>query len=171
LLVITTQPRYLEEAKKWIDRLDKGGGLAGGTRLNVYPVQNGRADRLAQLLTDIYGNRQGGTTGTGATLAPGARPATTTTSGTPAPAGGGGQGAQGGAFGAFLSNIFQSSGTAVSKDTRIIADDDNNALLILASPADYETILAALRQLDVPRRQVLVEVLVAEVTLTDELKF
>ncbi|MFM7293691.1 MAG: type II secretion system secretin GspD [Burkholderiales bacterium] len=174
LLVITTQPRYLEEAKKWIDRLDKGGGLAGGTRLNVYPVQNGRADRLAQLLTDIYGNRQGGTTGTGATLAPGARPAntTTTTPGTPAqPAAGTGGGGQGGAFGAFLSNIFQSSGTAVSKDTRIIADDDNNALLILASPADYETILAALRQLDVPRRQVLVEVLVAEVTLTDELKF
>jgi general secretion pathway protein D len=59
----------------------------------------------------------------------------------------------------------------VSKDTRIIADDDNNALLILASPADYETILAALRQLDVPRRQVLVEVLVAEVTLTDDIKF
>lgn len=171
LLVITTQPRYLEEAKKWIDRLDKGGGLAGGTRLNVYPVQNGRADRLAQLLTDIYGNRQGGATGTGATLAPGARPATTTTPGTPAQPGGGGQVAQGGAFGAFLSNIFQSSGTAVSKDTRIIADDDNNALLILASPADYETILAALRQLDVPRRQVLVEVLVAEVTLTDDIKF
>jgi general secretion pathway protein D len=175
LLVITTQPRYLEEAKKWIDRLDKGGGLAGGTRLNVYPVQNGRADRLAQLLTDIYGNRQGGTTGTGATLAPGARPATTTTPMTPAtpgaPAGQGGQGGQGGAFGAFLSNIFQSSGTAVSKDTRIIADDDNNALLILASPADYETILAALRQLDVPRRQVLVEVMVAEVTLTDDIKF
>jgi len=174
LLVITTQPRYLEEARKWIDRLDKGGGLAGGTRLNVYPVQNGRADRLAQLLTDIYGNRQGGTTGTGATLAPGARPATTTTTTTTtpvAPGQGGGQGGQGGALGAFLSNMFQSSGTAVSKDTRIIADDDNNALLILASPADYETILAALRQLDVPRRQVLVEVLVAEVTLTDELKF
>jgi general secretion pathway protein D len=174
LLVITTQPRYLDEAKKWIDRLDKGGGLAGGMRLNVYPVQNGRADRLAQLLTDIYGNRQGGT-GVGPTLAPGARPATTTTTtttvgGAPAAAAGaGGQG--GGPLGAFLSNIFQSSGTAVSKDTRIIADNDNNALLILASPGDYETIIAALRQLDVPRRQVLVEVLVAEVTLTDELKF
>lgn len=176
LLVITTQPRYLEEARKWIDRLDRGGGLSGGMRLNVYQVQNGRADRLAQLLTDIYGNRSG-TTGTGATLAPGARPATTTTPApTPTPTGPGGQGGQGGfgaqgGLGAFISNLFQSSGTAVSKDTRIIADDDNNSLLILASPADYETILAALRQLDVPRRQVLVEVLVAEVTLTDELKF
>jgi general secretion pathway protein D len=172
LLVITTQPRYLEEARKWIDRLDRGGGLSGGMRLNVYQVQNGRADRLAQLLTDIYGNRGGTTTGPGATLAPGARPATTApaTPGAPAVQGAGGGVGQGG-LGAFISNLFQSSGTAVSKDTRIIADDDNNSLLILASPADYETILAALRQLDVPRRQVLVEVLVAEVTLTDELKF
>ncbi len=172
LLVITTQPRYLEEAKKWIDRLDKGGGLAGGMRLNVYPVQNGRADRLALLLTDIYGNRTGGT-GTGATLAPGARPATTTTiQGAPPGQGGAAGGAAGaGGFGAFISNLFQSSGTAVSKDTRIIADNDNNALLILASPNDYDVILSALRQLDVPRRQVMVEVLVAEVNLKDELNF
>jgi len=178
LLVITTQPRYLEEAKKWIDRLDKGGGMAGGVRLNVYPVQNGRADRLAQLLTEIYGNRTGGG-GAGATLAPGARPATTTPTiqgAAPGQAGGvssvgGGAGAGAGGFGAFITNLFQSSGTAVSKDTRIIADNDNNALLILASPSDYDVILSALRQLDVPRRQVMVEVLVAEVNLKDELSF
>ena len=177
LLVITTQPRYLDEAKKWIERLDKGGGLSGGMRLNVYAVQNGRADRLALLLTDIYGNRTG-TTGSGGSLAPGARPATTNTTptttptqqarpaGSPAP-----NAAGGGAFGALITNLFQSSGTAVSKDTRIIADNDNNSLLILASPADYEVILYALRQLDIPRRQVMVEVLIAEVTLKDELSF
>jgi general secretion pathway protein D len=173
LLVITTQPRYLDEAKKWIDRLDKGGGMAGGVRLNVYPVQNGRADRLAQLLTEIYGNRTGGT-GTGATLAPGARPVTTTTTiqgAAPGQQGAGGIGGGAGGLGAFISNLFQSSGTAVSKDTRIIADNDNNALLILASPSDYDVILSALRQLDVPRRQVMVEVLVAEVNLKDELSF
>ncbi len=169
LLVITTQPKYLEEAKKWIDRLDKGGGLAGGMRLNVYPVQHGRADKLAQLLSDIYGKGGSGTS-TGAPLAPGARPATTTTN-TPGQLNQPGQQAQQGGFNAFLNNLFQSSGTAVSKDTRIIADNDNNALLILASPSDYETIVSALRQLDVPRRQVMVEVLVARVTLKDELKF
>jgi general secretion pathway protein D len=175
LLVITTQPKYLEEAKKWIDRLDKGGGLASGMRLNVYQVQHGRADRLAQLLSDVYGSGGRSGSSTSPTLAPGARPATTTTPGQPGQPGGmggtGGAGGQGGAFGAFISNLFQSSGSAVSKDVRIIPDDDNNSLLILGSPADYETIKFALKQLDVPRRQVLVEVLVAEVTLNDELKF
>ena len=35
LLVITPQPAYLEEAKKWIDRLDQGGG-GDGPRFYVY---------------------------------------------------------------------------------------------------------------------------------------
>ena len=54
---------------------------------------------------------------------------------------------------------------------RVIADKDTNSLLILATPGDYEVITNALRQLDVVRRQVLVEVLLAEVTLSDELRF
>ena len=166
LLVVTTQPRYLEEAKKWIERLDKGGGVAGGLRLNVYPVQHGKAEKLAQLLSEVYGNKQGGSTAP--TLAPGQRPAqiaTPTTPGSPvAP-----QTPLQSALQSLVS--FAGGGVSVSKDVRIIADNDNNALLILASPSDYETIQSALRQLDVPRRQVSVEVLVAEVTLDDSLKF
>jgi general secretion pathway protein D len=164
LLVVTTQPRYLEEAKRWIERLDKSGGGAGGVRLNVYPVQHGKADKLAQLLGEVYGNRGG--TSSAPTLAPGQRPAQIQTPLQP------GQPAQPQAPAASpVVSAFQSSGAAVSKDVRIIADVENNALVILASPSDYDTILAALRQLDVQRRQVKVEVLVAEVALTDNLKF
>lgn len=177
LMVITTQARYLEEAKKWIEQFDKGASQAGGLRLNVYPVQYGKAETLAQLLSDIYGNRQGTTTGP--TLAPGQRPAQigttpnypfnqpnqstqptqspTVTPPATAPT--------------LPATPFQASGIGVAKETRIIADKDNNSLLIMASSTDYETILSALKQLDVPRRQVKVEVLVAEVMLTDNLKF
>ena len=165
LLVVTTQPRYLDEAKKWIERLDKSGGVAGGLRLNVYPVQHGKAEKLAQLLNEVYGNKQGGTT---PTLAPGQRPAQITTPAAP----GSPTTPQTPLQSAIQSLVsFAGSGVSVSKDARIIADNDNNALLILASPSDFETIQTALRQLDVPRRQVSVEVLIAEVTLTDELKF
>ena len=162
LLVVTTQPKYLEEARKWIDRLDRAGGASGGMRLNVYPVQHGKAEKLAQLLSEVYGNKQ---SSTGPTLAPGQRPAQiatpSTVPGQPAAA----------ASAAQSLVSFAGSGVSVSKDVRIIADNDNNALLILASPSDYETIQGALRQLDVARRQVSVEVLVAEVTLNDELSF
>jgi general secretion pathway protein D len=168
LLVVTTQPRYLEEAKKWIERLDKTGGVAGGLRFNVYPVQHGKAEKLAQLLNEIYGNKQGSTT---PTLAPGQRPAQITT--TPTTTAPGAPVAPQTPLQSALQSLvsFAGSGVSVSKDARIIADNDNNALLILASPSDFETIQTALRQLDVPRRQVSVEVLIAEVTLSDDLKF
>ncbi len=163
LLVVTTQLKYLEEAKKWIERLDRAGGVTGGMRLNVYAVQHGKAEKLAQLLSEIYGNKQSSST---PTLAPGQRPAQIAT--TPAT----GQPATTSAPAASSALVaFAGSGGAVSKDVRIIADNDNNALLILAAPSDYETIQSALRQLDVPRRQVSVEVLIAEVVLDDTLKF
>ena len=166
LLVVTTQPRYLEEAKKWIERLDKSGGVAGGLRFNVYAVQHGKAEKLAQLLNEVYGNKQGASTTP--TLAPGQRPVQITTPAVP----GSPVAPQTPLQSAIQSLVsFAGSGVSVSKDVRIIADNDNNALLILASPSDFETIQAALRQLDVARRQVSVEVLVAEVQLTDELKF
>jgi general secretion pathway protein D len=169
LLVVTTQPKYLGEAKKWIERLDKSGGGTGGMRLNVYAVQHGKAEKLGQLLSEIYGNKQGGTSSP--TLAPGQRPAQLTTPPLPGQPGQLPTATQAGAAPSQGVVSFAGGGAGISKDVRIIADSDNNALLILAGPADYETIQVALKQLDVPRRQVKVEVLVAEVTLTDELKF
>src|SRR5450631_4446966 len=49
LLVVTPQPAYLDEAKKWIERLDKG-GEGSGVRFYVYQVQNSRAERIGPLL-------------------------------------------------------------------------------------------------------------------------
>jgi general secretion pathway protein D len=60
---------------------------------------------------------------------------------------------------------------AGGNEVRIIADKDNNALVILATPADYEKIEAAIRRLDIVPRQVLIEATIAEVTLTDNLSY
>ena len=58
-----------------------------------------------------------------------------------------------------------------NSDVRITADEANNALLIMASQQEYNTIEAALRQLDIQPLQVMVEATVAEVTLTDQLSY
>lgn len=165
LLIVTTQPRYLEEAKKWIERLDQASPRGGG--LHVYQVKNGKAENLAALLSEIFGGTKGASS-TAPQLAPGARPAeirspaaapaTTPTAATTGVT-------------SASSTGFQGDGVLVSKDVRVVADKDNNALLIIASQADYEKIEIALKQLDVVRRQVLVEVLIAEVRLSDELRF
>jgi general secretion pathway protein D len=170
LLIVTTNPKYLETAKGWIERLDQLGGTSGGSRFFVYQVRNGKAENLAQLVGDLFASRR--TTTTAPTLAPGQRPTeirsapfgapqptpqTTTTSVTPPPS-------------AASFQIPGATGTT-SSEVRVIADKDTNSLLILATPGDYDVIESALRKLDVIRRQVLVEVMLAEVTLTDDLQF
>jgi general secretion pathway protein D len=174
-LMITTQPEYLNRVREWLEKLDSVAGTAGGQRLFVYSVQNGKAENLAQLLGDIFGARTSGTQAP--QVAPGLRPAELRQSITPtalpgqstAPAPvpvpqpvqqniGGNQQAAGSIAG-------------VSKDLRVIADKDNNALLILATPGEYEVIESALRRLDVMPRQVLIDVTIAEVALNDNLKY
>jgi general secretion pathway protein D len=59
----------------------------------------------------------------------------------------------------------------MAEQVRVVADRENNALLILANSAGYEKIEAALKKLDVAPRQVLIDVTIAEVTLKDELEF
>jgi general secretion pathway protein D len=179
LLVVTTQPRYLEMAKEWLDKIDQVGATAGGARFYVYQVRNAKAENLAQLVGDIF-SRRGGGGPSAPTLAPGSRPtelrsttpfgtmgssSLTTTTTPPAPA----------ATASPPSAIsLQIPGTSpagqVPNEVRVIADKDTNSLLILATPTDYDVIESALRKLDVVPRQVLVEVMLAEVLLTDELR-
>ncbi len=171
LLIVTTQPHYLKIAETWIERLDRMGGAAGGTRLWVYPVQNGKAENLASLLSDIFSGKTSSTPPP-PSLAPGMRPTTIATStGTVPTAGQVTPPATTTPAQSPGRTSFEGDGTTVSKDVRVIADKDNNALVILASPTDYDKIESAIKKLDVVPRQVLIEVLIAEVTLTDDLEY
>jgi len=167
LLVVTPQAKYLEQARTWAERLDRPGAGGGGQRLYVYQVENGKAENLATLLNDAFAKKGTQTKATpSATLAPGATPAEVRSAvpnrepgkeTQPQPAG--------------STATVSADGVGLPQDVRIIADKDNNALLILASPSDYESMRSALRTLDMSVRQVLVEVTIAEISLKDELKY
>jgi general secretion pathway protein D len=168
LLVVTPQAKYLEQARTWIERLDRPGAGGGGQRLYVYPVQNGKAENLAILLNDAFtGKSTQAKAVSSPDLAPGATPAEIKSA---EPSQANGKEVQ---PAASVTSMTAGSGDSVGlpRDVRVIADKDNNALLILASPADYESIESAIRKLDVAVRQVLVEVTIAEITLKDELKY
>ena len=64
-----------------------------------------------------------------------------------------------------------STGLGGLGEVRIIADQESNSLVTLASTTDYRAVEAALKQLDILPLQVLIEATIAEVTLTDELDF
>lgn len=63
------------------------------------------------------------------------------------------------------------SSIQVGENVKIIADETNNALLILATPRDYDKIISAVRHLDVLPLQVLIEASIVEIKLTDDLKY
>lgn len=180
LLVITPRAHVLEQARVWIERLDKPADAAGEAQLYVYPVQNGSAQHLANLLNGLYSTQMtSGPTSTG--VAPGLATSTQATTGFGSTTGTLGTGT---AFGANAGGVAgnragqnnqvnPSSVTQVSlgKDIRVVADNNNNALLIHAPKREYKRIEAALRQLDITPNQVLIEASIVEVTLTDETKY
>jgi general secretion pathway protein D len=62
-------------------------------------------------------------------------------------------------------------GTAPKEGVRIIPDEENNLLVVVAPPYEWNIISRILKQLDIMPRQVLNEVLIAEVRLSDQLKY
>jgi general secretion pathway protein D len=64
-----------------------------------------------------------------------------------------------------------SSGKPIMEGVRITPDAVNNTLLIYADQQNYRLIEDTLRQVDRPQLQVAIDATIAEVTLTDELKY
>jgi len=62
-------------------------------------------------------------------------------------------------------------GNDKTRNLRIVADDKNNALVILTTPSQYRLVESALKQLDNVPLQVLIEATIAEVSLNDQLKY
>ncbi|MBD8881843.1 type II secretion system secretin GspD [Rhodanobacter sp. 7MK24] len=63
LVVISTQPTYVDEVGDWIARIDQGGG--NQPQLFVYNVRNMKASDLAKYLGQLYGSSSGGGSGGG----------------------------------------------------------------------------------------------------------
>jgi general secretion pathway protein D len=181
LMVVTSQPKYLKDVEQWIKRLDQSVSTPG-RRIYVYDVQNGKADDLADSLNQILStrpsgeshaqstsNRQTQSSGTGfsfsAPTAQGTAPQTGMLSNGSIGAGVSGTTANNSATATTAKNAIESEGL------RIVPSAENNSLLILASPSEFAVIDAALKKLDVLPIEVLIEASIAEVTLTDDLRY
>jgi general secretion pathway protein D len=166
VLVITSRPQYLEAARSWVKRLDQDKGIAS-RRLFIYHVQNGKAADLAQVLTQVFQEQGDRDTLSPAQLAPGLEPARISSQpGDQAPETSPAQprGRTSMAAGEGLAGL---EGTSI----QIIADEINNALIIMATVQEYRVVEAALKRLDIVPLQVLIEATIAEITLTDELEY
>jgi len=170
VLVITHTPGHIASVRALIEQFDLGVEGSGGRRLFVYEVENGKAESIANALQQIFGtgdDENGATRQAGLSADSVFRPAESVTSAVPPP------GTMN--VGQSLSPVApgESDGIASEQrgDIKVIADTDNNSILVLASQEDYRSIEAAIRRLDVAPRQVLIEATIAEVSLSNNLNY
>ena len=178
VLVITPQARYLREAQTWIERLDAGGGE--GSRLYTYEVLYMKATDLADQLGQVFGGGSGGASArsesnASPSIMPGLEPVQIRSTDTPAPdaAGARGREAAAQASGGASSSSGGGDGIALGndQDVSISAVEASNALLVRASPGQWESIRRAIERLDTMPLQVHIEAQVVEVQLTGELSY
>jgi general secretion pathway protein D len=162
ILAITHQPRYLSEIESWVLRLDKANTASGGS-VNVYKVQHVDAVELADTLNEIF-NNAAPKKNKAASVAPGQELAEIS-SNTPPPDT---------KSPSSTATSGQPTGDATVSDVgevRIISDEPNNSLIIVATAQEYEHILPVITQLDAMPLQVLIDATIVEVDLKNDLKY
>ena len=181
MVVITPQPEYLKQAEEWLYRLDQG-GKENTVQLYVYNVKNLKAPDLADYLSQIFLGSSSGThrSSTSGSVGPGLRstslgsrggmgnnnsmsygtslrPQSNQEKNTPA------------AAAAATAAVGGTGGGNKDSDIRISAIEENNQLMIQATPYEWDRIESAIKKLDVVPLQVQIEARILEVSMTDAL--
>jgi general secretion pathway protein D len=170
ILVISSRPAYLQRAASWVRKLDQNANT-NDEQLFVYEIQNRPAKELAGVLQSVMqqgnnGNRANLASSQQNSVAPDLTPVSLEqNSDLSQPA------EPGDASIAAQPAQYTPQTEATSNTPSVVADIENNALLISTTPKEYKRIERILHQLDVLPTQVMLEAVIAEVKLNDELKF
>ena len=144
LLVVTKWEEILDVVGHWVTQLDQEISQKG-TQVYVYFVQNGKAVDIADLLRQLYGGKPSERKGKKEVIVEREKKPT-------------------------KQQAVQHIGE-LAEEVEIIADEVNNAILIKATQRDYAILSGVLKEIDVVPRQVLIDVLIVEVTLDNELQY
>jgi general secretion pathway protein D len=172
ILAVTHQARYLDDIESWVFRLDKANTASEGNA-NVYRVQHVDAVELADTLNEIFTGAKKkskkeasvvpgqeatelSSNDNSASTPPEPKPAASTNRSSDLNSSKGDE---------------DSTGLSSLSNVRIIADEPNNALVIVATAAEYERIIPIIKQLDVMPLQVLIDATIVEVDLKNDLEY
>jgi general secretion pathway protein D len=188
ILVVTRWPSILTLVQDWLSAMDHV--TDSETNVFVYFVENAAALDVADVLSQVFLGKtatsrssKSGTSTTGKTTGSKSRMGSSG-----ATSASGGLGAQ-----SSMSSQQRTATPSQSKQTivrptatgagktsgdddfagnvEIIPDEANNAIVFKASNRDYKRVLTVLKQLDIQPRQVLINVLVAEITLSGSIEY
>lgn len=177
VMVITSQPDYLEDIQQWLDRID---GAGGAVQLYSYQLKYIKARDLADRLAEVFGGSSGGGDGGSGDRGPGLMPGLDSaeiTSGDSGSAMGFGDrnDGSGGDDGMALSRT-RSGNASVALEIAgdkvgVSAVEETNALLVRSTPQAWQSIRDVIGQLDVMPMQVHIEAQVVEVQLSGDLEY
>lgn len=149
LVVFAKEPAALARARFWLAQLDRPAQLGDAPQIYVYQVLNTDAKTLADTVNMVL---TGGAAAQQATAAnqppPGSPPVPGSIIGAPA-----------------------QPAPAVTNRGGLVVDTISNRLIFQGTAADYNRILPLLQKLDQPPGEVLIQVTIAEITLSDETRF
>jgi len=156
LLTVSSIPSIFEKVEAWLKELDKI--PVEGTKYSVfvYHCQNAKAKDLAEVLKQVYVPSKEKKTEVKEKAAEqvprGTRPPPTAPSTSP-------------------STSTEGGGGAIPEgEINVVVDETNNALVIRAFARDYRSIVDTIKRLDIYPRQVLIEILMADILLTDDME-
>ncbi|HOW53143.1 MAG TPA: secretin N-terminal domain-containing protein [Syntrophorhabdaceae bacterium] len=135
----------------------------------VYHVQNNKARDIASILQQVFITSGHGGTATPSIAAP-SSPGRKTTAPKQAPAPVARTAAVENTGGMSTAGGSLTRDAIISPSTKIIAEENLNSIIVLATPEDYEVIKEAIERIDIIPRQVVIEGVIAEITLKDDLK-
>jgi len=154
LLAVSSIPNIFEKVEAWLKELDKI--PVEGTKYSVfvYHCQNAKAKDLAEVLKQVYvpSKKTEVKEKVVEQVPRGVRPPPTAPAAPPPTSTEGG------------------GGTVPEGEINVVVDETNNALVVRAYARDYRSILDTIRKLDIYPRQVLIEVLLADILLTDDME-
>jgi general secretion pathway protein D len=163
VLIVSARRADMEIITQLLGQLDVD--TQANKRVFVYYVENVKAKDLAATLTEIFGRPSREAESAAAARQerpPGAQPPYPGAPPPPAPV------TPPAPVGPSFAATAEGEPGVVEGQVKVVADEPNNALVVTTFPRNWPLIEDTIRKLDRVPKQVLIEVLVAEITLTDE---
>ena len=158
ILAISANHRSFGQVEKWVRKLDHPGAVSQGVRNYIFKIQNGDASNVGELLLEMYGqlveDRFDTKNSPDESMPEESSPTEMAVSGE---------------YSSKTDQSAETLGRFTQGKIKIVADEINNVLIVQCSPEDYEPIKRTILELDRVPRQVLINVKIYEVVLSDDL--
>ncbi len=147
LLIISSRSEWLKTVKFWISKIDTIESLGEDVRLFTYKTKNRSAKEVRKILDMLISN---------ISKTPRKQKSEKTEEKTKKKT---------------QKKVISKKGLSPFEGFNVVVDEERNTLIISAYPSDWKKIKQLLERIDTPPKQILVEVTIAELTLSDELKY